>query len=111
MHTETSNGVEHLVDERGRCATCGRDHRDWPTGGRVGPILGELSLTVEDGTVLTARTDVALATQWAEHTLGTGWDSLTYGQQMAHVSDALAELRRAYAGDEADTPTERTTRR
>lgn len=60
------------------------------------PILGDLSLTVEDGTTLTARTDVALAEQWARHTLGEAWDSLTYGEQVRHTSEALAELRRAH---------------
>ena len=29
--TQTSaNGVEHAVTPAGACATCGRDHRDWP---------------------------------------------------------------------------------
>lgn len=36
MHVEMSpNGVSHLVDDRGRCATCGRAH-DWtPTASRM----------------------------------------------------------------------------
>lgn len=67
---------------------------------KTSPILGELSLTVEDGSTLTARTDVALAEQWARHTLGTGWDSLTYAEQVRHTSEALAELRRAYHQNE-----------
>lgn len=62
---------------------------------KTSPILGELSLTVEDGATLTARTDVALAEQWARHTLGEAWDTLTYGEQVGHVGEALAELRRA----------------
>jgi hypothetical protein len=67
------------------------------------PILGDLSLTTEDGTVLSARTDVGLAQQWAEHTLGSAWTSLTYSQQTAHVSEALAELRRTHAEDNSVT--------
>lgn len=64
--------------------------------GRGGPIVGELSLTTEDGTALTGGTDVALAEQWARHTLAPQWSSLTHGEQIAHVSEALAELRRTY---------------
>lgn len=62
------------------------------------PIVGELRLTVEDGTTLAASTDVALAEQWARHTLGEAWASLTYGARVRHVSEALRELRRAYEG-------------
>lgn len=67
------------------------------------PLMGDLSLTVEDGTTLNARTDVALAEQWARHALGGAWDSLTYGEQVAHVSAALAELRRTYQSKESST--------
>lgn len=67
-----------------------------PTGGRVGPIVGDLSLTVEDGSTLTASTDVALAEQWAKHTLAEQWETLSYAEQVRHVSEALAVLRRAY---------------
>lgn len=67
---------------------------------KTSPILGELSLTVEDGTTLTASTDVALAEQWARHTLGEAWDGLTYSEQVGHVSEALAELRRTYHQNE-----------
>lgn len=63
---------------------------------QTSPIVGELSLTVEDGTTLTAGTDVALAEQWARHALAEAWDGLTFAQQVRHTSDALAELRRTY---------------
>lgn len=60
------------------------------------PIMGDLSLTVENGITLTAGTDVGLAELWARHTLAEAWDGLTYREQVGHISEALAELRQAY---------------
>jgi hypothetical protein len=67
-----------------------------PIGGHVGPIVGDLSLTVEDGTTLTASADVALAEQWASYALAEQWETLSDGEQVRHVSEELAVLRRAY---------------
>ncbi|PWJ23012.1 hypothetical protein ATK17_3903 [Branchiibius hedensis] len=64
---------------------------------RPAPIVGDLSLTTEDGATLSARTDVGLAEAWVRHTLGRQWDQLTYGEQTRQVSEALAELRRAHS--------------
>jgi hypothetical protein len=68
------------------------------TPARPSPVIGDLNLQLEDGTILTAGTDVALARQWAEHLHGPeGWKQLTATQQAATVADALRELRVAYA--------------
>lgn len=61
-------------------------------------IIGELSLTLPDGTTLTDRTDVGLARQWAEHEHGTEWAALTFGQQTAQTAAALQALRAAAGG-------------
>lgn len=62
-----------------------------------GPIIGELSITTTDGTVLSAPNDVRLAWLWAEHEYGDVWQLMRFGDQCATVADALAELRRAYS--------------
>lgn len=64
-------------------------------------LIGELSITASDGTVLTAQTDVALAWQWAELEVTASpdygdWEALSYGERCAHVGEALRELRRAF---------------
>jgi hypothetical protein len=59
-------------------------------------LIGDLSITMEDGTVLRDRTDVALAGKWAEHVIGTeAWKALTFRERTAHTAEALRELRRA----------------
>ena len=59
-------------------------------------IVGDLSITVGEGTVLTGRTDVALAAQWAEFEHGPeAWAALTFGQRTAETAAALAALRAA----------------
>ena len=64
-------------------------------------MTGALSMTLEDGTVLTARTDVRLAEQWAEHQHGpTAWAALTFGDRIREVSAALTALRAAAADSE-----------
>lgn len=61
------------------------------------PIIGELSLTTADGTVLTADTDLRLAEKWAEHEHGpTAWAALTPVEKRATTADALDALRKAY---------------
>lgn len=63
---------------------------------RTGALTGDLSLTMPDGTELTAHTDVQLAWAWAEAEHGPEkWAAMTYGEQCRDVGDALAELRRA----------------
>ncbi len=60
-------------------------------------IIGNLTLTTDDGTVLHAGSDVALARQWAEHDNGPdAWAAMSRGQQSATVADALVAIRRAY---------------
>lgn len=63
-------------------------------------IIGDLSITMDDGTVLKDRTYVGLAGQWAKFMVGDEWDSLTFGQQSRHTADALAELRRSFGGEQ-----------
>lgn len=63
-------------------------------------IVGDLSLDMQDGTTLTARSDVGLAREWARHALGERWGSLTRGEQAQHVEEALRELRRTYQENE-----------
>lgn len=60
-------------------------------------ITGDLKITTADGTELTATNDLRLAWLWAEHELGTDWPTLTYGEQCAHVAEALAALHKAQA--------------
>jgi hypothetical protein len=60
------------------------------------PITGDLSITTADGTVLNARTDLALAWKWARHEHGDQWDSLSRREKIDSAGDALAELRRSY---------------
>lgn len=60
------------------------------------PITGSLRIDTQDGTTLTARTDVALARAWARHESGEQWDGLTRGEQANEVGAALTELRRCY---------------
>jgi hypothetical protein len=61
------------------------------------PIIGDLSLTTADGTILTADTDLRLAEKWAEHEHGpAGWAALTQPEQWATTADALDALRKAY---------------
>jgi len=59
-------------------------------------IIGDLSLTMEDGTVLRDRTDVGLAGQWAKATIGAEvWEALPFGERVKQTAEALRELRRA----------------
>ena len=60
-------------------------------------ITGDLSITLGEGVVLTARTDVALAALWAEHEHGPeAWAALTLGQRSVETAAALDSLRAAY---------------
>lgn len=63
-------------------------------------IGGDPSLDMQDGTTLTARTNVGLARAWARHALGDRWDDLTRAEQSQHVAEALRELRRIYQESE-----------
>ena len=64
---------------------------------RTAPILGDLSIELENGTVLTDRTDLGLARKWAEYENGPEWDGLTFVEQNVKISIALDALRKAYA--------------
>lgn len=59
------------------------------------PIIGDLSIVTEDGTELTASSDLQLAWKWAEHEHGDYWQHMSYGRQCSDVADALAALREA----------------
>lgn len=60
-------------------------------------IFGDLSITVDDGTTLTAGSDIALARKWAEHDSGpVAWSAMSRSQQWATIADALGKLRDAY---------------
>jgi hypothetical protein len=65
-------------------------------------IVGELSIELEDGRILTDRTDLGLAWKWAEAEHGELWPKLRAAEQRAAVSDALAALRAAYEANEAN---------
>lgn len=59
-------------------------------------IIGDLSITLTDGTTLTDRTDVGLARQWAEHEHGPqGWANLTLLRRNTETALALRALRHA----------------
>jgi hypothetical protein len=63
-------------------------------------LIGELSIVASTGETLTAASDVALAWLWAEAEVNANtelpaWADMSRGDQWRHVSDALAELRRA----------------
>lgn len=61
-------------------------------------IIGDLSITLGDGTTLTATTDVGLARAWAEHEHGTElWRALRLGEQAREIAAALEALRSAHA--------------
>ncbi len=51
---------------------------------------------MQDGTVLTARTDHGLTSKWARHQAGERWNQLSRGDRSQHVAEALTELRRIY---------------
>lgn len=92
MHTETSNGVEHMVDERGRCVTRGRDHR---------ACAGDV------------------VTTWPYHYRDDGtwcrWSGVTHRTPGQCCHSGCDGSRHHYANDghpecdEVDVPTERTT--
>lgn len=60
-------------------------------------ITGDLTITTEDGTILSASTDLGLAWKWAEHENGETWAGMPTSDRNASVAEALAELRRAAA--------------
>ena len=61
-------------------------------------IIGSLSITTQDGTVLTATSDLALAWKWAEHEHGaTEWGAMSQTARNVSVAEALGALREAHA--------------
>jgi len=60
-------------------------------------IIGSLSITTQDGTVLTATSDLALAWKWAEHEHGALWDAMSRADRNVSVAEALGALREAHA--------------
>lgn len=68
-------------------------------------LIGELSISVSGGVVLTASSDIGLAWLWAEHEVNASadlpaWTDLPYARQCVFVADALFELRVAYSATE-----------
>ncbi|WP_299306125.1 hypothetical protein [uncultured Brachybacterium sp.] len=59
-------------------------------------IIGQLSITTEEGVTLTADNDLRLAWLWAEHANGAAWGSLRYVEQCQEVAAALTALREAF---------------
>lgn len=60
-------------------------------------IIGDLSITTEDGTVLEASTDLALAEAWAAHEYGaTEWSAMSLRERNGEVAQALRALREAF---------------
>lgn len=60
----------------------------------------ELSITLEDGRELTARTPVELAHKWAEAEHGDEWQTLSPAKQSIEIAHALKALNRAAAQGE-----------
>lgn len=66
------------------------------------PAGRELALLLPDGRSLRAACDIDLARQWVEAIHGPeGWAQLSPAQQRASLTEALTELRRAYAARHA----------
>lgn len=63
-------------------------------------ILADLCLTTDDGTVLRAPTDLALARTWAEHVCGESWTTMPPEDQCHEVTACLGALRAAFIADE-----------
>lgn len=62
----------------------------------MGALIGNLSITMADGTELRDRTDVGLAGKWAEHVHGAEkWSAMTFGERSRETAEALRELRRS----------------
>lgn len=63
-------------------------------------VTGALSMTLDDGSTLTARTDVRLAEQWAEHQHGpVARAALTFGQRTrGSIRSPLHPPRRSRRG-------------
>lgn len=61
-----------------------------------GPIFGELSAEMPDGTVLTAPNDLLLAWRVAEYSYGSTWETMRKADQYIEVAEVLESLRAAY---------------
>lgn len=59
-------------------------------------IIGQLTITTEDGITLAALNDLRLAWEWAEHVYGDEWYSTPYAEQCEAVAIALAKIREAF---------------
>lgn len=56
-------------------------------------IIGQLTITTEEGITLTAPNDLRLAWEWAEHVYGDEWYSTPYAVQCEAVAIALDKIR------------------
>lgn len=59
-------------------------------------IIGQLTITIEEGVTLSADNDLRLAWLWAEHAHGEAWQALRYVEQCQEVAAALTALREAF---------------
>ena len=58
----------------------------------------QLMMKMDDGTVLSAATDLELARKWAAHIWGEAWARVSHGRQSVEVAAALREIVRAHKG-------------
>jgi len=62
------------------------------------PLIGDLTITLANGTQLTDSTDLGLARQWAEHEHGQGrWAAMSFSAKNQAITNALAAIRTAAA--------------
>lgn len=66
------------------------------------PLTGEMTLTLEDGRIIEAKSLIALARKWAEAMHGDAWKDLSFTEQSSEVADAYSELREKCARAASD---------
>jgi glutaredoxin-like protein NrdH len=67
------------------------------------PIIGQLTIELDDGTTLTANNDIRLARKWAEHVNGEDWSGMTFVEQNRDIAVALGRIRDEF-GDAIKEP-------
>jgi len=62
------------------------------------PLIGDLTITLADGTQLADATDLGLARQWAEHEHGSeAWRAMRFSDKNRAIAQALGALRAGVA--------------